>query len=1237
MKNTLFATLVFGIFLISLVSAATINVPTDFSTIQAAVDAATPGDIVDVAAGTYPENVEVVKSVNLIGADRDTTIIDGSGTGIVVTITASDVKLSGFTIKNSGTDINANGGVVIVNAGASETTGVTIEKNIITSNAIGVAVMGASSSTIFDNIISNSLRYGIVLEVSPYTGRYSTSNIISGNTMTANARDGIYAGQDCDDNAITGNIISGASGTTEGSTFEGNGIYLWKSSGNTIINNNIFGNIAYGIEMQGSSNNTIVANSLTGNQDGFHIRNTAIPGYSIRNNNISRNLVYDNIRVNLYANPNFVFNIEDNWWGTNDNSTIVSKLASWDASGNVVPGTIVYLDYDPWLCSANPLDSDGDGYNICADCDDSNAQIHPGASEITGDGIDQNCNGLERCYIDFDDDGFRITDTIISSDSDCSDSSEALTSEPTGDCDDTNALINPSVNEVCNDGIDNNCNSLKDCDESYCVSINASGPSGKECCSVATDCFGADSSCKRCGTNNECSPRPTTFLCNSNYSCSNSIFGDNSFGVADFLSPKQGYCDGAGSCDSTISAGSICNLAKNSSQEGTGLNMCWDGVSWCRDSCADGVDNDNDSCLDNTDVDCGAVEFSCDGLDDNCNGLTDEDVKLTFYLDADNDGHGLSSSTILACSAPAGYSSLSDDCDDADSARYPGNAEVCDGKDNDCDGDVDEVFTSESCNYVCTASGFNWTNNGGNLNCCGNHAGEARPFESFEISCDGFDNNCDGTVDNAPQPFIEVLSPEESSWHNSAFDVFILDSDLNVDTTNCEYRVKSLTNSGWVYTTNWIDRECNSTINLTVREYANCISEGYETCRVYLRNSNSAGCDSNLSDVYFSVDVSAPTLKDPLPQDGEFTNNSLAEVSLFYGDRNLVGANLSSIKMILDGVDVSPNLNITSSRIIYRTAVAYAEGNHNVYVEVEDLIGNKANFSWDFTVDSILPAFDIISPESKLYYVKNIPVIVQVNDSVAKSILMSRDGRKFTTLCTDCNNISKIYPFSYFPRNQNDNRTLIIRVIDYAGNLKESSINFDVDIKKPRIFSTLPRRGATTNGGDFYIKISEENLDSVSLNIVSDITPEESFPVANCTIGDRYIECWKSIDLSDYNGDEISYYFNVSDGYNMVSSKLTRVKVDTTNPELDINLPIANSTSTRAVIFNLTMGEKVLLEYKDNSVLNSKWKTVCTNCDEYGLNRKRTISFANGAHNIEIRATDAAGNSDLATANFKVI
>ena len=82
----------------------------------------------------------------------------------------------------------------------------------------------------------------------------------------------------------------------------------------------------------------------------------------------------------------------------------------------------------------------------------------------------------------------------------------------------------------------------------------------------------------------------------------------------------------------------------------------------------------------------------CDGVDNNCDGSVDEGVFVDFYADADGDGFG-SGEPQAACSDQPPFvpaATQGGDCLDTDAGVYPGADEVCNGLDNDCDGDIDE-------------------------------------------------------------------------------------------------------------------------------------------------------------------------------------------------------------------------------------------------------------------------------------------------------------------------------------------------------------------------------------------------------------------------------------------------------------------------------------------------------------------------------------------------------------------
>ncbi len=91
-----------------------------------------------------------------------------------------------------------------------------------------------------------------------------------------------------------------------------------------------------------------------------------------------------------------------------------------------------------------------------------------------------------------------------------------------------------------------------------------------------------------------------------------------------------------------------------------------------------------------------AVEV-CDNADNNCNGIIDSDAleKPIWYLDTDEDGFG-GQAQRPDCQQPEGYTATSDDCDDGDGRIYPGAMELCDSKDNDCDGVEDEDLPQET-------------------------------------------------------------------------------------------------------------------------------------------------------------------------------------------------------------------------------------------------------------------------------------------------------------------------------------------------------------------------------------------------------------------------------------------------------------------------------------------------------------------------------------------------------------
>ena len=142
------------------------------------------------------------------------------------------------------------------------------------------------------------------------------------------------------------------------------------------------------------------------------------------------------------------------------------------------------------------LVSDGEGGPTTPrdDCDDTNNLMYPGAVEIVGDGFDNNCDGAEVCYVDFDKDKYAPTTKATVAESSDGDTlcetadGEATSIGPFTDCDDATALRNPGISiDICGNGIDENCDGIGD---GALADDDGDGlPYGKESASGSSDCL----------------------------------------------------------------------------------------------------------------------------------------------------------------------------------------------------------------------------------------------------------------------------------------------------------------------------------------------------------------------------------------------------------------------------------------------------------------------------------------------------------------------------------------------------------------------------------------------------------------------------------------------------------------------------------------------------------------------------------------------------------------------------
>ncbi len=350
--KTFFVGISVALFLIfaATASAGDIDVPNDYLTIQDAINAASIGDIINVAAATYTENVVINKSLSLIGANKTTTTIDGNNVGNTITITASNVTVSGFNVtggwQNGGNVFYPYGGVVVDgNSVGSALTGIIIKDNIIDGNSgNGVYVSASGDGGAVSNVVIKDCQIsnngmnnaGISLTYPNYITRpvgvwdewkRPKNILIQGNTIYSNTTYGLYvsAGKDV---VIQSNIMRNNSKygiqlasswnrtdiPCEYTMVENNDIYDNVRNGikltsfnqyNTFTGNNIYNNgnggsstrYKYGFLFQDGNDNMIQNNTITANAlGGLYLWGNGDPSYtwySTTNNTITGNTISD--------------------------------------------------------------------------------------------------------------------------------------------------------------------------------------------------------------------------------------------------------------------------------------------------------------------------------------------------------------------------------------------------------------------------------------------------------------------------------------------------------------------------------------------------------------------------------------------------------------------------------------------------------------------------------------------------------------------------------------------------------------------------------------------------------------------------------------------------------------------------------------------------------------------------------------------------------------------------------
>lgn len=345
-------------------------------------------------------------------------------------------------------------------------------------------------------------------------------------------------------------------------------------------------------------------------------------------------------------------------------------------------------------------------------------------------------------------------------------------------------------------------------------------------------------------------------------------------------------------------------------------------------------------------------------------------------------------------------------------------------------------------------------------------------------------------------------------------------------------------------------------------------------------------------------DSTPPVISNPKPTDGALLNTARPTISASYGDNSGgSGINTASVRVTLDGSDITSSCTVGATAISCTPAANLAEGAHNVTLAVSDLLQNPAALGWRFTTDTVAPRAAIITPTNNQYLGR---FAVTVSGSIDDPTATVSVNRKAATIN------GALFSVADVPLAEGDN-TLTVIARDPAGNQTQSGVMVRVDTSLPQVTITTPVDGSFTNIPTVTVNGTiSESPESVQVNGRSATITGQVFTLPQFPLAEGLNSL--TVVAADYAGNE--------------GTAIVTVNLDTVNPQIFISTP-ADGILTRNPQLTITGS---VSEPVTSLTINGSVVAVSP-----ALTFSSTLTLNEGSNAILLKATDRAGNKGNAS------